>query len=161
MAGVASNGAATVVSFPMVTTWLAFRLRAENSPLAPDSKFLRCLRVNPAILKLFLENGVPVGVRVIAISLAQLALLSFVNSYSFSFSATVACTAVSQVVAYVQSPAISIAVTASISGTQTIGRGQASKWGDIKKTALLMNLALTSNTGAAELRIFTFIILTS
>lgn len=157
MAEVASNGAATVVSFPMVTTWLAFRLRAENHPLATDSKFLRCLHVNPAILKLFLENGVPVGVRVIAISLAQLALLSFVNSYSFS--ATVACTPVNQVVAYVQNPAISIAVTASISGTQTISRGQASKWGDITKTALPINLALTSNTGAAELRIFTFIIL--
>ena len=66
----ASDGAATVVSFPMVTTWLAFRLRAENSPLAPDSKFLHCLRVNPAILKLFLENGITVGVQIIVISLA-------------------------------------------------------------------------------------------
>ena len=107
--GVASSAAATVVSFLVATTWLAFRLRAKNSPLAPDAEFLRHLHVNPAILKSVLKIGVPTGVQMIVISLAELALLSLVNGYGSN--ATAAYGAVNQVVAYVQFPAISIAIT--------------------------------------------------
>ena len=48
-----------------------------------------------------------------------------------------------QVVAYVQFPAISIAITASILGAQAIGAGRADKLGAIARTGLLMNLVLT------------------
>ena len=139
--GVASSAAATVVSFLVATAWLAFRLRAKNSPLAPDAEFLRHLRVNPAILKSVLTIGVPTGVQMIVISLAELALLSLVNGYGSN--ATAAYGAVNQVVAYVQFPAISIAITASILGAQAIGGGRADKLGAIAKTGLLMNMALT------------------
>lgn len=139
--GVASSAAATVVSFLVATIWLAFRLRAKNSPLAPDAEFFRYLRIDLKILKSVLKIGVPTGVQMIVISLAELALLSFVNGYGSN--ATAAYGAVNQVVAYAQFPAISIAITASILGAQAIGRGQANTLGDITKTALLMNLALT------------------
>ena len=139
--GVASSAAATVVSFLVATIWLAFRLRAKNSPLAPDAEFFRYLRINLKILKSVLKIGVPTGVQMIVISLAELALLSLVNGYGSN--ATAAYGAVNQVVAYAQFPAISIAITASILGAQAIGRGQANTLGDITKTALLMNLVLT------------------
>lgn len=141
--GVASGAAATVVAFVVATTWLGFRLRAKKSPLAPDAEFLRCMRIDPKILKTVLKVGVPTGVQMIVISLAEVALLSLVNSYGSS--ATAAYGAVNQVVAYVQFPAISIAITSSILGAQAIGAGRVDKLGAIARTGLLMNLVLTGS----------------
>ncbi|MBU1359353.1 MAG: MATE family efflux transporter [Gammaproteobacteria bacterium] len=139
--GVASGACATVVSFVVATTWLAFHLRARKSPLAPDADFVRHLRIRPALLKSVLRVGVPTGVQMIVVSLAELALLSFVNGYGSN--ATAAYGAVNQVVAYVQFPAISIAITASILGAQAIGAGQVQRLGAITRTALWMNMVLT------------------
>ncbi|MDB5732994.1 MAG: efflux family protein, partial [Variovorax sp.] len=95
MLGVASGAAATVVSFVVATTWLGFRLRAIKSPLAPDIGFVRQLRIDPRILRTVLRVGVPTGVQMIVISLAELALLSMVNG--FGSNATAAYGAVNQV----------------------------------------------------------------
>lgn len=141
MLGVASGAAATVVSFVIATTWLAFRLRSKKSPLAPDAAFAHAMRIDTKILKTVLKVGVPTGVQMIVISLAEVALLSMVNSYGSN--ATAAYGAVNQVVAYVQFPAISIAITASILGAQAIGAGRTDELGLIARTGLLMNLALT------------------
>ena len=141
MLGVASGAAATVVSFVIATTWLGFRLRAKKSPLAPDAAFAHAMRIDFKILKTVLRVGVPTGVQMIVISLAEVALLSMVNSYGSN--ATAAYGAVNQVVAYVQFPAISIAITASILGAQAIGAGRKDELGMIARTGLLMNLALT------------------
>lgn len=143
MLGVASGAAATVVSFVVATVWLAFRLRRMKSPLAPDRDFARCMRIDVTILKTVLRVGVPTGVQMIVIALAEIALLSLVNSYGSE--ATAAYGAVNQVVAYVQFPAISIAITASILGAQAIGAGHTSQLGAIARTGLLMNLVLTGS----------------
>ena len=139
--GVASGAWATAVAFVVATLWLGWRLRHRKSPLAPDADFMRHLRINPKLLKAVLKIGVPTGVQTIVIALAEIALLSMVNSYGSS--ATAAYGAVNQVVAYVQFPAISIAITASILGAQAIGAGRADRLGAIARTALVMNLCLT------------------
>lgn len=141
--GVASGACATVIAFVVATIWLAFHLRHKKSPLAPDADFVRHLRVRPALLKAVLKVGVPTGVQMIVVSLAEIALLSFVNAYGSH--ATAAYGAVNQVVAYVQFPAISIAITASILGAQAIGAGQVNRLGAITRTALQMNLVLTGS----------------
>jgi putative MATE family efflux protein len=139
--GVASGAWATVVGFVASTLWLGWRLRRRGSPLAPDAEFIRHLRIDPKLLKAVLKVGVPTGVQMIVVALAEVVLLSLVNSYGSS--ATAAYGAVNQVVAYVQFPAISIAITASILGAQAIGADRADRLGAIAKTALLMNLVLT------------------
>ena len=139
--GVASGAWATTVAFVVAALWLGWRLRHRKSPLAPDADFVRHLRINPKLLKAVLKIGVPTGVQTIIIALAEIALLSMVNSYGSS--ATAAYGAVNQVVAYVQFPAISIAITASILGAQAIGAGHADRLGAIARTALVMNLCLT------------------
>jgi Na+-driven multidrug efflux pump len=130
-----------VVAFVLATLWLGFRLRQRKSPLAPDAEFLRNLRIQPHLLKAVLKIGVPTGVQMIVVALAEVVLLSMVNSYGSN--ATAAYGAVNQVVAYVQFPAISIAITTSILGAQAIGAGRSDRLGAIAKTALLMNLVLT------------------
>ena len=112
--GVASGAAATVVSFVVATTWLGWRLRRLHSPLAPGRALAAHLRIDGGLLRGVLRVGVPTGVQLIVVSLAEIALLGLVNGYGSK--ATAAYGAVNQVVAYVQFPAISIAITTSILG---------------------------------------------
>ena len=110
--GVASGAAATVVSFVVATNWLGWRLVRLHSPLAPGHALAAYLRIDWGLLRSVLRVGVPTGVQMIVVSLAEIALLGLVNRYGSQ--ATAAYGAVNQVVAYVQFPAISIAITTSI-----------------------------------------------
>jgi putative MATE family efflux protein len=141
--GVASGAFGTIVGFSVALVFLAWHMRRRRHPLAPDAAFVRSMRIDPKILKTVLRIGVPTGVQMIVISLAEVALLSFVNG--FGSNATAAYGAVNQVVSYVQFPALSIAITASILGAQAIGAGQAHRLGAIARTGLLMNLVLTGS----------------
>jgi putative MATE family efflux protein len=139
--GVASAAAATVVSFVLATLWMGWRLRRRGGPLAPNRQMARHLRVDPKLLVAVLRIGMPTGVQMIVVSLSSLVLLSLVNRYGSD--ATAAYGAVNQVVAYVQFPAISIAITVSILGAQAIGAGRVDELGAITRTGLFMNLWLT------------------
>jgi len=68
-------------------------------------------------------------------------LLALVNR--FGSDATAAYGAVNQVVNYVQFPALSIAITASVLGAQAIGAGRVERLGAITRTGLAMNAVLT------------------
>jgi putative MATE family efflux protein len=94
-------------------------LRAIRHPLAFDRETARDLIIDPGLLRTIVRIGVPTGLQVVMISLAEIAVLSFVNR--FGSSATAAYGAVNQVVSYVQFPAISIGITGSIFGAQCIG----------------------------------------
>lgn len=139
--GVASGAVATIVSFLVALTWLAFSLRRRNHPLAPDAVLARHMWVDFGVLKTVLKIGVPTGVQLMTISMAELALLSLVNG--FGSDATAAYGAGTQIISYVQFPAISIAITASILGAQAIGAGNTDQLDAITRTGLWLNLAIT------------------
>lgn len=139
--GATSAAAATVVSYLTALCFLAIYMRRKNHPLAPDAELMRDLRINPRLLKLVIRIGLPTGVQMIVISLAEVVLLKIVNG--FGSNATAAYGAVNQVVNYVQFPALSIAITASILGAQAIGAGRSDRLGAITKTGLLLNVAIT------------------
>jgi len=88
-----------------------------------------------------LKIGMPTGIQMVVISLAEIALLALVNR--FGSDATAAYGAVNQVVNYVQFPALSIAITASILGAQAIGAGRTERLGAITRTGLQLNLVIT------------------
>ena len=139
--GVASAAAATVVSFVVATLWMGWRLRRMKSPLAPSRALVKHMRIDRKLLRAVLRIGMPTGVQMIVVSISSLVLLSLVNGYGSA--ATAAYGAVNQVVAYVQFPAVSIAITASILGAQAIGAGRSATLGAIARTGLVMNLLLT------------------
>jgi putative MATE family efflux protein len=132
-AGLAGNLAAMA--------WLAWRLIRKGHPLAPDREFFAALRLNGAILGKVLRIGLPTGVQMIVLSLSELVILALVNQHGSQ--ATAAYGAVTQIVNYVQFPALSIAITASILGAQAIGAGQLQRMGPILRTGLLINVCLT------------------
>ena len=146
MLGVTSAAWATVVSLVLSMLWLAWHLRRKNSPLKPDREFLLHMRMKAHLIKSVLRVGVPTGLQMILVSSAELALLSIINSYGSN--ATAAYGAVNQVVNYVQFPAISISITASILGAHAIGAGHTGRLGAILRTAMLMNLLLTGTLAA-------------
>jgi len=139
--GVTSAAAASIASFITALVFLAVFMRHRKHALAPDMELLRALRIDPHLLRLVVRIGLPTGVQMIVISLAEIVLLSMVNG--FGSNATAAYGAVNQVVNYVQFPALSIAITASILGAQSIGAGRAHLLGNITRTALQMNLVIT------------------
>ena len=141
--GVVSAAVAGWVSFALALTFLWVYLRRRRHPLAPDAELLRALRINGRLLRAVLRIGVPTGVQMVTIAMAELAILGLVNRYGAD--ATAAYGAVNQIVNYVQFPALSIAITASILGAQAIGAGRVERLSAIVRTGLLLNGVLTGS----------------
>jgi putative MATE family efflux protein len=117
--GIAAAAIAGVVANACAFVGMLIYLYAVRHPLRFDLEMLRDMGFDwPIILKV-VRIGVPTGVQVIMVALAELAVISFVNH--FGFRATAAYGAVNQMAGYVQFPAMSIGITASIFGAQCIG----------------------------------------
>lgn len=149
--GVASGAYASVVSFLVALAWTAWHMLKTNHPMAPNAAFRKHLRVDRSILAKVMRIGLPTGLSMITISVAEIAVLFLVNR--FGSQATAAYGAVNQIVAYVQFPAFSIAIAASILGAQSIGAGRTHLLGQIVRTGIVLNLLLT---GALVLLCYAF-----
>jgi len=139
--GVDAAAVAFIAGFMAVLVFLFFYLRARNSPLAPDAALLRDLKISLPLLGTILRLGIPAGVQMIVSSLAAIVVVGIVNR--FGSNATAAYGAVNQVLSYIQYPAMSIMIAASIFGSQAIGAGQNDQLRRIVRTALMMNLFIT------------------
>jgi len=129
VAGLLSQG----IAFGAMLWWL----RRRNHPLKFDAETARDMLVDWKIFKTVVRIGVPTGIQVIMVSLAEIAVISFVNR--FGSNATAAYGAVNQVVSYVQFPAISIGITASIFGAQCIGARREDLLGTVVRSAVGLN----------------------
>ena len=157
--GVASAGWATLVATTLALVWLGWRLTRRSHLLAPAALRGR-LRWRADLLRPVARLGVPTGLFFVTGSLADVGLLSLVNQHGAS--AVAAWGAVQQVTAYVQFPAMSIAIASSVFAAQAIGAGQPAMLHQVTRVGLVMNLLLTGSlaVGVAALaplavRIFT------
>lgn len=141
--GIQSAALAGMVGNIMAILYLALRLRRRKHVLAPDRAMFAALKLNLVVLRKVLRIGLPTGVQMVVISLSELVILALVNSHGSN--ATAAYGAVTQIVNYVQFPALSIAITASILGAQAIGAGRTERIGPILRTGLFINLWLTGS----------------
>lgn len=141
--GILSAAVASLLSTAAAMAFLAVRLRRMGHVMAPDRKLLAAFRIDRAILSSVFRIGLPTGVQMVVISLSQLVILALVNQHGSQ--ATAAYGAVTQVVNYVQFPALSIAITASILAAQAIGEGATERLGAILSTGLWLNVAITGS----------------
>ncbi|WP_339527429.1 MATE family efflux transporter [Pseudomonas sp. EL_65y_Pfl2_R96] len=139
--GIQSAAWAGLVGNLSAMGWLAWRLLRKGHPLAPDREMFGAMRLDLAILGKVLRIGLPTGLQMVVLSLSELVILALVNQHGSQ--ATAAYGAVTQIVNYVQFPALSIAITASILGAQAIGAGRIERMGPILRTGLLINVCLT------------------
>lgn len=140
--GVASAAWATLAATALSLGWLGWRLTRRAHLLAPAG--LRgLLRWRPDLLRNVARLGIPTGLFFVTGSLADLGLLSLVNAHGAS--AVAAWGAVGQVVAYVQFPAFSIAIAASVFAAQAIGAGRAGQVHQVARVGLALNVVLTGS----------------
>jgi putative MATE family efflux protein len=147
--GPASAAVAAVVGQIAGLMWMGWRMSVRNNPLAPDRALVAHLTPELAILAKVMKIGVPTGVQMVTVAMSELVLVWLVNRHGAQV--TAAYGAVNQVIAYVQFPAMSIAISASILGAQAIGAGHADRLPVVMRAGQAINLALT---GAAALLVY-------
>ncbi|MGA2759882.1 MAG: MATE family efflux transporter [Candidatus Cybelea sp.] len=135
--GVVSAAVSGLIANTVAFAWLLIYLRRKNHPLQFDRETLADMGIDWKILGGVLRIGLPTALQVMMVSLAEIAVISFVNR--FGSSATAAYGAVNQVVGYVQFPAISIGIAASIFGAQCIGARREDKLGSVIRSAVGLN----------------------
>jgi len=142
--GVNAAAAASISGFLTVLVFLFVYLRARSLPLAPDAKLLAAmLHPDFQLLGLILRLGLPAGLQMVVSSISGIVVVGLVNR--FGSDATAAYGALGQVMSYVQFPAMSIGIAASIFGAQAIGAGKIDQLGAITRTGLVMNVVITGS----------------
>ena len=141
--GIIAPAIATIVGYLAVLIFLFVYLNKKNHPLKPDRALCKFIRYNPELTKVILRLGIPTGIQMVTTSVAGLVIVGLVNRYGSD--ATAAYGAVNQVLNYIQFPALSIGIAASIFAAQAIGAGKADSLSRVTKTALTMNIAITGS----------------
>jgi MATE family, multidrug efflux pump len=131
---------AGIVANTLALVFLLVSLALEKNPLALDMSIIRHMKLEPKLLWALLKIGIPTGIQLVMVSLAEIAVISLVNR--FGSSATAAYGAVNQVVSYVQFPAISIGIAASIFGAQSIGAKRFDRLRKIARAGVALNWAI-------------------
>lgn len=143
VSAVAGAAVSNLIAFAAFLTYLA----KMRHPLRFDGETARDLLIDWHLLGLVLKIGIPTGIQVIMVSLAEIAVLSFVNR--FGSSATAAYGAVNQIISYVQFPAISVGIAASILAAQAIGARREDLLSKVVHSAVALNYVIGGTIIAA------------
>lgn len=128
--------ASTVLTFVLLILYLS----KKNHTLRFDASVRKNLRIDRVLLKLLLRLGIPASINMILVSLSEIAVITFVNSYGSD--ATAAYGAVNQVASYVQMPAISIGMTVSIFAAQAIGSNRVDRLQLVVRSGIWLNYVI-------------------
>lgn len=138
--GIAAAVVANYIGNATAFIGLLAYLNARRHPLQFDGEMLRDMSIDWSLLLKIVRIGVPAGLQTIMVALAEIAVISFVNRYGSD--ATAAYGAVNQIVSYVQFPAVSIGITASIFGAQCIGARREDRLGAVIRSGVVLNYAI-------------------
>lgn len=139
--GIIAPAIATSLGMLTVLIFLTVYLNKKDHPLKPDWQLIKSIRHQPKLSKIILRLGIPTGVQMVTTSVAGLVIVGLVNRHGAD--ATAAYGAVNQVLNYIQFPALSIAIAASIFAAQAIGAGKSDLLAKVTRTALGMNIIFT------------------
>ncbi|UUS57503.1 MULTISPECIES: MATE family efflux transporter [unclassified Acinetobacter] len=139
--GIIAPAIASHIGFLIALVFLYFYLKKKDHPLKLDFELLRHIRHQHDLSKIILKLGIPTGIQMVTTSVAGLVIVGLVNRHGAD--ATAAYGAVNQVLNYIQFPALSIAIAASIFAAQAIGSGQSELINRVKRTAIGMNFIIT------------------
>lgn len=119
---------------------LMHRWRRNGHPLAPRAGWQHC-RPSAAVAKRMLQIGLPAALQMLAMALAEIVLLSLVNRHGST--ATAAYGAATQVLSWVQFPAMSLGIAAAIFSAHAVGAGRRERLPAIVATGLRVNAMVT------------------
>jgi Na+-driven multidrug efflux pump len=116
-------------------------LHRRRHPLLPGLHELDHYRPQPKLLRAIVVKGVPMGLQMIVISSAALAMMGLVNDFGVVTAAAYGVAA--QLWTYIQMPALATGAAVSSMAAQNVGAG---RWDRVEKIAIagvLFNIVLT------------------
>jgi putative MATE family efflux protein len=138
--GAASVAVSTLVAQFAALAVLTWRWRRAAHPLAPGPGWQHC-RPSWAIALRMLRIGMPAALQMLAMALAEIVLLFLVNRHGSV--ATAAYGAATQVLSWVQFPAMSLGIAAAIQSAHAVGAGRRERLPAIVGAGLRLNAVIT------------------
>ncbi|WP_439273774.1 MATE family efflux transporter [Pseudochrobactrum sp. HB0163] len=139
--GVMSAAVSTVIASAVALCWLLWFWHRNRHPMALTRTFIRLIRFNLRYCLIILKIGLPTALQMLTIAFAEIVLLGLVNRHGTQ--ATAAYGAITQTLGWVQFPAISIGITASILASQAVGAGRNEQVHKIVIAGLQLNWLVT------------------
>ncbi|MBA0448641.1 MATE family efflux transporter [Stenotrophomonas maltophilia] len=138
--GAASAAVSAASASLLALVWLLWRWHRLGHPLAPGHELLRAIRFDGVIIRSMLCIGVPSSLQMLSLAVAEIVLLGWINRYGYT--ATAAYGAVNQLMSWVQLPAMSLGITATILAAHAMGAGRAARLPAIARTGVMLGLAM-------------------
>jgi len=139
--GIAGSALSTVIAGYVSAIALVVYIYAKDLPLRLRGAELSYLKPDPVLLRMILAKGFPMGLQMIVISTAGLAMAGLVNREGLLYAA--AFGVIQQLWTYVQMPAMAIGAAVSAMAAQNIGAGRWDRIAQITRSGILANLAMT------------------
>lgn len=139
--GAAGVAGSVLVAQLAALTVLIRRWHRAGHPLAPGAAWRDC-KPNGAIAQRMLHIGLPAALQMLAMALAEIVLLGLVNRHGST--ATAAYGAATQVLSWVQFPAMSLGIAAAILSAHAVGAGRRERLPAIVGTGLRLNAVVTA-----------------
>ncbi|MBU8974959.1 MATE family efflux transporter [Lysobacter sp. MMG2] len=139
--GIAGSAWSTLLSQTTTLAALLLHLRRKRHALWLGRKDAGMFRIDATILRALIVKGVPMGLQMVLISLAMIAMMAMVNHHGTD--TTAAYGAALQLWTYVQMPAMAVGAACSSMAAQNVG---AHRWDRVSATAragVLMNFLMT------------------
>lgn len=139
--GIFGSALATVIAntVALIAMWTYLYKRGAIVALRGNER--RYMIPNPALLTSLITKGLPMGLQMIVISSAALAMLALINREGVD--TTAAFGATQQLWTYIQMPAMALGAAASAMAAQNIGAGKWERVGDVTKWGVIFNIGLT------------------
>lgn len=128
--GIAGSAWATLISQASTLIALLVYLRHKRHALWLGRRDAHLFKVDPTILRTLIVKGVPMGLQMVLISLAMIAMMTMVNHHGTN--TTAAYGAALQLWTYVQMPAMAVGAACSSMAAQNVG---AHRWDRVAATA--------------------------
>ncbi|TVV72012.1 MATE family efflux transporter [Sphingomonas solaris] len=140
--GIAGAGMAMLTANYVGLVALIAYIYARDSVLRLRGPELRYLIPDPVLLRTILAKGFPMGLQMLVMSGASLAMIGLVNR--FGTETVAAYGAINQLWSYILMPAMAVAAAVSAMAAQNIGAGRWDRIPQIARAGFSTNLALTS-----------------
>ncbi|WDS36401.1 MATE family efflux transporter [Pseudoxanthomonas sp.] len=139
--GIAGSAWATLLAQGIALLGLLFYMRHKRHVLWLGRKDMRLFVPDLAVLRTLITKGVPMGLQMVLVSMAMIAMMTLVNR--FGTDTVAAYGAALQIWNYVQMPAMAVAAAASTMAAQNVGAGHWDRVDATARTGVLFNFLMT------------------
>ncbi|MGO1071593.1 MATE family efflux transporter [Lysobacter sp. CA199] len=139
--GIAGSALSTFFAQGLSLAAMLLYLRGKRHVLWLGRQDAHLLKIDPGVLRALIVKGVPMGLQMVLISLAMIAMISLVNAHGTTTAAGYG--AALQLWTYVQMPAMAIGAACSSIAAQSVGAGRWDRVGATARTGTLFNFLMT------------------